>query len=112
MKEIEIVLKENEDLESVLLMNKHKISVHLAKMVVWALENNMDKFTFANILVEGEEQGEFHLGCSRGEYLEALKKQKVNLIEFEEYEMLEKLDEWIAFLELETIIEDPKNLKW
>lgn len=106
MKEIEIVLKENEHLEDILLVHKHKISVHLAKMLMWALDNNMDSFSFANIAIEGEEGGSFQLGCKREDYLDALEKQKQNLIEFEEYELCPKMEEWIKYLEAERIVKN------
>ncbi|MAZ30835.1 MAG: hypothetical protein CMP57_01940 [Flavobacteriales bacterium] len=106
MKEIEIVLGEDDHLEDILLHNKHRISVHLAKMLIWALDNNMDSFSFANIKIEGDDGGNFQLGCKREDYLEALEKQKENLIEFEEYELCPKMEEWIGYLEAEIIVKN------
>ena len=100
MKEIEIVLKEGEHLEDILLHHKCKISIHLARMVCWALEGNIDQFSFATIRIEGEE-GQFQLGCKREDYLDALRKQLANLLEYEEYEYCPKVQEWIDYLEIE-----------
>jgi hypothetical protein len=75
-------------------------------MLMWALDNNMDSFSFANIAIEGEEGGSFQLGCKREDYLDALEKQKQNLIEFEEYELCPKMEEWIKYLEAERIVKN------
>lgn len=101
MKMIDIILKEDEHLEEVLLLHRGKIAVHLAKMVCWAMSNNLDSFSFAKIHVEGEEEHTFELGCKREDYLEALRKQLKNLIEFEEYELCPEVEEWIGYLEAE-----------
>ena len=106
MKEIKIVLKEDENLEDVMLLNKRGITLHLAKFLIWALENNMDNFSFAQIIVEGEDGAEFFLGCKREDYLEALRKQLNNLIEYEEYELCGKVREWIDYLKTEEMLED------
>ena len=104
MKEIKIVLKEDENLEDVMLENKRGITLHLTKFLIWALENNMDSFSFAQIIVEGEEH-EFFLGCKREDYLEALRKQLQNLIEYEEYELCGKVEEWINYLKAEELLD-------
>ena len=104
MKEIKIVLKEDENLEDIMMHNKRGITIHLAKFLVWALENNMDSFSFAQVIVEGEEH-EFFLGCKREDYLEALRKQLKNLIEYEEYELCSKVREWIDYLKAEELLD-------
>ena len=112
MKLIKIVLEEGDDLENVMLMNKKAMTIHLAKFLIYALENNMDYFTFVEIeikglpLEDGDGSGEFVLGCKREDYLEALHKQLESLVEFEEFELCSKLKEWISFMELEKIIDD------
>ena len=110
---IKIVLEQGEDLENIMMMHKKEMAIHLAKFLIYALENNMDHFTFVEIEIKGlqmdgdpDGEGEFLLGCKRGDYLEALKKQLESLVDYEEFELCSKLQEWISFLELEQILDE------
>ena len=110
---IKIVLEPGDDLENVMLLHKKTMTIHLAEFLIYALENNMDHFTFVEIEFKGQtfqdddgDDGQFVLGCKREDYLEALEKQLDSLVGFEEFELCSKLKEWISFLELEKIIDD------
>jgi hypothetical protein len=102
---LDLYLDSPEELESILYNNKHKLTVTIAEFLIWALESNVDDFIFAEVLVRNpESESEEHvitLGCKREDYHTALEKQLKNLIEFEEFEMCPKLQEWIDYLDVE-----------
>lgn len=104
-KHLDLYLDSPEELESILYNNKHKLTVTIAEFLIWALENNVDDFIFAEVTVKDPEfESEEHsitLGCKREDYHTALEKQLKNLIEFEEFEMCPKLQEWIDYLDVE-----------
>ena len=90
------------DLEKVLQEHHKEFSITIAKYLLWAMENNVDAFVFADILMDdGERLEPLKLGCARIDYLEAFKKQLNNLLEMEEYELCAKLKPWIEYLEVE-----------
>lgn len=103
--QIELYLESPEELESVLYNNKHKLAVIISEFLLWALENNVDDFVFADVVVKDPlnecDDQHLKLGCERKDYYTALEKQLKNLIEFEEFELCPKLQEWIDYLEIE-----------
>jgi hypothetical protein len=103
-KTLQLELEETNNLESFLQDKKHWFSKTIAEFLCWALENNVDSFIFAEVAVpypDDDAVEVIRLGCKREEYLDACEKQLKNLIEFEEYEMCPKLQEWIDYLKIE-----------
>ena len=101
---IQLELDLENNLENLLLEKKHKFATTIAQFLCWALENNVDSFVFAEIAVPYPDEDAVELiklGCKREEYLNALEKGIKNLIEFEEYELCPKLQEWIEYLQIE-----------
>ncbi len=84
----------------ILLKEKHaEISKKIAEFLVWALENDVEAFVFADILLDdGERLDNMQLGCERKDYFEALEKQLNHMIEFEEFELCKELQKWIDLL--------------
>ena len=105
-------LEQTNNLETFLYDKKHWFSKTIAQFLCWALENNVDEFIFAEVIVpykDTEAVETIRLGCRREEYLDALEKQLINLIEFEEYELCPKIEEWIDYLKIEKKVKNDKK---
>ena len=103
-KQIKFELEDDSNMQAFLQSKKYEFSKTIAQFLCWALENNIDSFIFAEAEILHAKSGYVEilkLGCKRDEYLDALQKQLKNLIEFEEYEMCPKIQEWIDYLEIE-----------
>ena len=102
-KPLELILEGEEDIQSLLHESKRPVAVSLTNFLLWALEYNVDSFIFAEVMVKHPDgvHEVLKMGCKRSDYLEACRKQLNHLIEFEEYELCPKLQEWIDYLEIE-----------
>ena len=93
---IELEGNEAEDIVEALHKREYKISMHLAKCVMKALETGTTNFQFAEIIfTDGKTIG---LGCKEVDYKDALEKQREILERYEEYELCKDLQDWIEKL--------------
>jgi len=87
-----------ENLSSEMQERQEEVTMFLMKKIIWALENNVDEFTFAEIPETG-----LSLSAKRSDFFEALNINFDKLLAYEEYELCAKVKEWIDYLEVENI---------
>ena len=97
---IELESLTDESLSMEMIERKKEMTLLLSNKIVWALENNRDIFIYAFINLD---DGRRAIGVKRDSYLEALEKNVIRLEEYEEYELCEKVREWIEYLKIEEI---------
>tara|TARA_B100001287_G_C22673286_1_gene526383 strand:+ start:2246 stop:2566 length:321 start_codon:yes stop_codon:yes gene_type:complete len=97
---IELESLTDESLSMEMIERKKEMTLLLSKKIVWALENNKDIFIYAFINID---EGRRAIGVKRDAYLEALEKNVTRLEDYEEYELCQKVREWIEYLKIEEI---------
>jgi hypothetical protein len=97
---IELKALSDEELAMEMLERKTEMTLLLSKKILWALENNRDIFIYAYVNLE---EGQRAIGVKRESFLEALEKNIIRLEEYEEFELCEKVKEWIDYLKIEKI---------
>tara|TARA_Y100000593_G_C4249236_1_gene306277 strand:- start:444 stop:749 length:306 start_codon:yes stop_codon:yes gene_type:complete len=86
-----------ESVVEVLQVHEYKISRHLARALMLAIDNGEIEFIFAEV---GFPDGmNVKLGCGKEDYEVALKKQREILEKYEDYEVCAKLVDYIKAYE-------------
>ncbi len=93
---IELKGNKAEDVMDALVLQEHKIAMHLAKGLIMAVSEGESEFKFAEVVFEDGQC--IQLGCNKRDYYEAMHKQIDILERYEEYEMCAQLKESIKKL--------------
>jgi hypothetical protein len=92
-----------ETLEEVVAKNGDAVHLQVAKIVVEALEAGLERAHILTVLPD-----QYELFCTKSNYLDSLITNLPHIEEQEEYELCQKMHNWISELKYKKYQEDPK----
>jgi hypothetical protein len=97
-----------ETLEEVVAKNGDAVHLRVARVVVKALEDGLERAHILTVLPD-----QYELFCTKGNYLDSLVTNLPHIEAQEEYELCQKMHNWISELKYKKYRDDeePKKIK-
>lgn len=98
--------KPDETLEQVVSRHGEEVHLRVAKVVVDALEQDLERVHILTVLPD-----QYELFCTKSNYLDSLVTNLPHIEKQEEYELCQKMHEWIGELKYKKYREPEKKPK-